>query len=143
MTVTVDLTGLAVAVTGGLFSTILAVALAWVNGHVKDAAARSVLDNAVKNSVGAIQQAATSVIQRAAPAIPGVPTSLAPGVQYVLDQVPDALTRLGVTPQALAAKVEAQIGLKNIETNIATTSSTQPEAVVPPLTTVPAAVSPA
>jgi hypothetical protein len=129
---TVDLTGVAVAVTGGVFSIIGIVLSAWLASHIKDQTAAQTIAAAVNNSLGALQQAATSEIQAVHPALPGVPAALVPGVQYVLDHAGDEATRLGVTPVAIAQKVEAQIGLANIATNLATTASTAP-IVVPPL----------
>ncbi len=129
---TVDLTGIAVSVVSGVFSILGIVALAWVQSHIKDQAAAATLSTAVTNSLGALQQAATSEIQTVHPQIPGVPASLAPGVQFVLDHAGDEAARLGVTPVAIAQKVEAEIGLNNIATNLATTAADTP-AVVPPL----------
>jgi hypothetical protein len=129
---TIDLTGVAVAATGGFFTILGSVLLALINSHLKDKAAREVLTGAVKNSLGAIQQAATSEIQALKPALPGVPASLAPGVQYVLDNAGDEAARLGVTPDVIAQKIEAKIGLANIATNLATTANATPD-VVPPL----------
>lgn len=134
---TIDLTGVAVAATGGFFSILGIVITVWLQSHMKDQAAAATMASAIKNSLGAIQQAATSEIQQIHPSIPGVPAVLEPGVQYVMDHAGDEMTRLGVTPLAIAQKVEAQIGLANIATNIATTSSTKPEVVVPPLAPVP------
>jgi hypothetical protein len=134
---TVDLTGIAVAATGGFFSVLGLVAVAWIQSHMKDQTAAATMTAAIKNSLGAMQQAATSEIQTIHPQIAGVPANLQPGVQYVIDNAGDEMTRLGVTPAAVAQKVEAQIGLANIATNIATTSSTEPAVVVPPLAPVP------
>jgi hypothetical protein len=130
--VTVDLTGIAVSIVSGIFSILGIVALAWLQSHIKDQAAAATLSTAVQNSLGALQQAATSEIQTLHPSIPGVPANLAPGVQFVLDHAGDEATRLGVTPVAIAQKVEAAVGLANIATNLATTQADIP-AIVPPL----------
>jgi hypothetical protein len=128
----VDLTGIAVSAVSGVFSILGIVALALIQSHIKDQAARATIATAVTNSLGAMQQAATSSIQALHPAIPGVPANLVPGVQFVLDQAADETTRLGVTPVAIAKQVEAGVGLSNIATNLATTANDTP-AVVPPL----------
>ena len=133
----VDLTGVATAITEGIFATLGVVLSAWITSHIKDETAAATLTTAVQNSLGAIQQAAVSSVQIFRPQIPGVPASLAPGVQYVLDHAGDEATRLGVTPVAIAQKIDAQIGLANIATNLATTSNDTP-AVAPPLAPVTA-----
>lgn len=138
---TVDLTGIAVSVVSGVFSILGIVALAWIQSHIKDQTAAATLSTAINNSLGALQQAATSQIQAAHPTIPGVPANLAPGVQYVLDHAGDEATRLGITPVAIAQKVEAAVGLSNIATNLATTAADTP-AVVPPLAPVVAVAPP-
>lgn len=137
MGTSIDLTQIAVAVVTGIFAIVTPIALLWIQKHMKDEAARDIITLAVKNSLGAIQKAATSEIQQLKPQIPGVPDSLVPGVQYVLDNAGSSLKRVGVTPDLIAQKIEAQIGLANIATNIATTSSTEPTEVVPPLASVP------
>ena len=80
----VDLTGVAVAAVSGIFSILAIVVPAWLASHIKDQRAAKVVSAAVENSLGAMQQAATSEIQIWHPVIPGVPAALAPGVQYVL-----------------------------------------------------------
>lgn len=136
---TVDATTIVVAIVGGIFSTIMAVALAIINAKIKDKQAAEVISAAVKNSLGALQKAATSEIQTLQPHIPGVPPSLVPAVQYVLDQAPEAAARLGVDSTSIAQKVEAQIGLANIATNLAITANPATPEVVPPLAPTPAA----
>ena len=133
---TLDLTGIAVAVTGGVFSILATVLSVWITSHVSDKAAASRLASAVQNSLGAIQQAATSAISLGRPSIPDVPMALAPGVQYVLDHAGDEAARFGLTNRAIAQKIEAKIGLENIATNIAVSGSATPT-VVKPLDPVP------
>lgn len=135
---TLDLTGVAVAATGGVFSIIATALSVWIASHVNDKAAAARLASAVQNSLGALQQAATSAITIARPSIPDVPASLAPGVQYVLDHAGDEAARFGLTNRAIAQKIEAKIGLANIATNIAVSGSATPT-VVTPLSPVPVA----
>lgn len=127
----VDLTGVAVAVVGGVFSILGPVALAMVNSHIKDETARNVLDKAITNSLGAMQQAAEASVAAARPSIPNVPDHLAPGVQYVLDHAGGELSRLGVTPEAVAGKIQARMGLANIQHNLAVTASATPTVAHP------------
>jgi hypothetical protein len=133
---TLDLTSVIVSVTGGIFSILMIVVPAWVASKVNDKAAAATLSESIKNSLGAIQVAASTAIRTSKPFIEGVPVSLAPGVQYVLDHASDEAKRFGLTPDAIAAKIEAQIGLANIATNIAVSGSATPQ-VVKPLDRVP------
>ena len=128
---TVDLTGVAVAATGGFFSVLGIVISLWLSNHIKNQTDAATISNAVKNSLGAIQQAATSQIQVFHPQIPNVPASLAPGVQYVIDHAGDEMKRAGITPEAVASKIEAQVGLANIANNIAVSSNATPVVMEP------------
>jgi hypothetical protein len=126
---TIDLTGIAVSAIAGIFGVVGPVFLYWLQQHMKDQAAAIVIGKAVTNSLGAIQQAAEQGIRSANPhlMVAGIPPSLAPGVQYVLDNAGPELARFTeITPDAIAAKISAQIGLKAIETNIATAASPAP-----------------
>jgi len=139
---TVDLTGISVAVIAGVFSILAIVVPMLISAHMKDKQAAEVLGAAVRNSLGALQQASTATVlqMHLHTTIPGVPDGLAPGVQYVLDQAGPEAERLGIQPIAIAKKVSAQVGLKAIETNIAVAGSPQPLIPDPlgPLATVPA-----
>ena len=102
------------------------------------AADTAVLGQAVKNSLGAMQQASTLAAQELRPhvSIRGVPDSLTPGVQYVLDHAGPEAARFGITPAAIADKVVAQIGLAQIAANVAVAASASPK-VPDPLGPVP------
>jgi hypothetical protein len=143
----VDLTGIAVCVIGGIFSIVGTVFTVWLQGHMKDQAAAATVSAAVRNSLGAMQQAATVSIKAMDPRLPlptSVPPDLAVGVQYVLDHAGDEAKRLGVTKELIASKVSAQIGLANIATNQATAASDAPSpapldpvALPPPVASIP------
>jgi len=131
---TIDLTGVIVAVIGGAFSIVGTVFLAWLQSHMKDQAAAATIGNAVKNSLGVIQQASTDAVGKWRPAvtIPGVPSNLAVGVQYVLDNATQELARFtDITPQKIAGKIEAQIGLASIATAASPAPSPLPLDPVP------------
>jgi hypothetical protein len=129
---TVDLTGIAVATVSGVFSILGMVLLAIIQSKIKNAQMAELLASAVKNSLGKIQQATVDQVRQAEFLHPQLSPALAVGTQYVADHAPEALAHFGVTPEAVADKIEAQIGLKNIENNIAISASATP-AVVPPL----------
>src|ERR1700721_619851 len=117
--VVVDWTPIVVAVVGGCFSVIGTVFLAWLQAHMKDQTAALALGNAVKNSLGAAQNAVDAglvshPLQTTLPA--GTSPAVAAGVSYVISQAGPEMTRLGITPDAVAAKVAAQIGLSNVPT---------------------------
>ena len=114
---TIDLTQVLIAVIGGTFAVINAVFAIWLQGHMKDKAAAATLATAVSNSLGAIQQAATTGVTLSKPSV-ALPAAVSPqvaiGVQYVLDHAGDEAARLGVTPEAIASKIDAKLGLQTI-----------------------------
>jgi hypothetical protein len=140
MNMTVDLTPIVVAVVGGVFNIVLIAGVALINSKIKDTQMRDVLESALKNGLGKIQVAAVSEIQHARIAIPDVPPEVAVGVQYVLDHAPEAAEHFGLSSEAIADKIIARIGVKNVETNIAIASSASPE-VPEPLAPVPVTVN--
>jgi hypothetical protein len=114
---TIDFTSIAVAVVGGVFSIIGIVATSLINSRMKDTQAAATLNTALTNSLGAVQNAVDvglklHPLQATLPA--GVSPQVATGVQYVLDHAGDEATRLGVTPAAMADKIEAKMGLTKI-----------------------------
>lgn len=130
---TVDLTGIAVSVIGGVFTIIGIVFPVWLQAHMKDQAAAVTVANAVKNSLGAMQQAATRAVTVMNPQarIPGLSNQMQVGLQYALDHAGDEAARLGITPAALADKINAQVGLTEIASNVASASS--PAQTIAPL----------
>lgn len=118
---TIDLTGVAVAAVGGFLSILGSIAMLLINSRIKDKQAADTLAAAVRNSIGAIQQAATTGVALMKPQvrIAGVPDNVAVGVQYVLDHAGDEAARWGVTPEGIADKISAQLGLAAIQANIA------------------------
>ncbi len=135
---TVDLTGIACSIIAGVFSILAIVLPMLISSRIKDAQAAATLTVAVKNSLGAMQQASTEAALALGPhcSIRGVPDSLAPGVQYVLDHAGVEAERFGISPAAIADKVVAQIGLAQIATNQAVAASASPKVPDPlgPLT---------
>lgn len=129
-----NLTEVLASLIGTAGTIIAAVAVALINQRIKDAQLREQLANAARNAVGAVQQGASGMIQRLDPRLPAgiIPDRLVPGVQYMLEHAGEAVSRFGLTPEKLAEKVVAQIGLKEIDSNIAINASPAP-VVVPPL----------
>ncbi len=113
MNTTIDLTQVIIAALTGVITIVSIVATALVNSKIKDANARAVLDNAVTNGAGAMLQAAKGIVTADAPkvTIPGIPATSAVGVQYVLDHAGDEAARFGVTPEAIADKLNAKVGV--------------------------------
>lgn len=108
-----DFTPIVVAVVGGVFSVIGIVATALINSHMKDAQAATVLNAAIGNSLGAVQNAIDAGI-RSHPlqaTIPGITPALAAGVQYALDHAGQEAALRGITPAAIADKINARLGL--------------------------------
>lgn len=117
---TIDLTQIIVALIGGGFTIVSAVATYLINKYVKDKQAADVLEKALQNGIGYLQQAATNEVVAAHVQIPGVPDSIAPAVKYALDHAIPEIKRLGFTPEAIAEKIIARIGTLNVQSNIAT-----------------------
>jgi hypothetical protein len=138
----VDLTGIAVATVSGVFSLLGILGLAWIRNHVNDQAAAATLENALQNGLGAMQQASTAAVMQAKGNLkvvfpPSAPPQLVVGVQYALDHAGVEAARLGVTPIAIADKLIARLGVKQIETNIAVSGSDSqaaPSALAPSAT---------
>lgn len=132
-TTSVDLTQVLIVIIGGVFTIVTTVLGAWltyiVNKNIQDKQAALAVSNAVKNALGKIQQAgqaaAEGEIQQLHPHL-NVPDYLAPGVQYVLDHAGTEAARFGLTPEGIADKIVAQLGLKNMETNLAITQASTP-----------------
>lgn len=139
----VDLTPLLTQLIGGVFSVAAIIIGAWATAfftrNIKDRQAAAVIEATVKNSLGKLQQAgadlASEEIRQYNPRLP-VPEALGPAVQYAVDHAGDEMRRLGITPEAVADKIVREIGLKNIESNLATTASAN-ALVAPPLAPVP------
>jgi len=125
---TIDLTGIAVSCIAGIFGVVGPLFLYWLQSHMKDKQAAVVLEAAVTNSLGAMQQAAETGVKSANPHImvAGISPALGVGVQYVLDHAGDEAGRFGITPAAIADKISARIGLASIAANIATAASPAP-----------------
>ena len=129
----IDVTQILITIISGFFSIVVAVLGAWltyiINKNIQDKQAALAVSNAVRNSLGKIQQAGQAVaegeIQKLHPHL-NVPEYLAPGVQYVLDHAGEEAKRFGLTPESIADKIVAQLGLKNMETNLALTASATP-----------------
>jgi hypothetical protein len=133
---TVDLTGIAAAAITGAFTVLGAVLLAIIQSKIKNAQMASLLSEAVKNSLGKIQNATIVQVNGAAMLHPTLSPNLAVGVQYVVDHAPEAMSHFDITPDAIADKIVAQIGLSNIATNLAVSANATP-AIAAPLSQVP------
>lgn len=127
----IDLTGIAAAAVTGIFGILGAVLLAIIQAKIKNQQMAELLSAAVKNSLGKMQQATVGQLSNVALLHPTIPAAIAPGVQYVVDHAPEALTHFGITPEAVADKIEAQIGLAEIATNLAVTASPAPIIAAP------------
>lgn len=113
---TLDLTEILVALIAASFPIIGSVVSAIVLSRMKDKESARVIANAVKNSVGIFVEAAQGSVTSAQPhiTIPGIPPRLQAPVQYVLDHAGPELVRHGISPEAIAEKVVAQIGLAKV-----------------------------
>lgn len=112
-----DVTTLAILLFIVMLNVIGAIGVYFVQKRIKDAQLRDVLANAVRNSVGIGGQVGTILISRAKPKIDldFVPEFLQPKVAYVIEHADDAIKRFGITPEKIAEKVVAQIGIAAIQ----------------------------
>jgi hypothetical protein len=138
----IDLTGIAVSIIAGVFSILAVIVPIYISSKLKDKQAVDTLNRAVENSLGAIQQA----IEKGLVPATGVSPHLTIGVDYVRSHAGAAADRLGITQAMIGDKISSQIGLKHIETNIATASSAQATplplaSLITPAST-PSAISP-
>lgn len=124
----IDLTTVASTVIAGVFTVLSIVIPLLLQKYLTNKQSAATLSTAIDNSLGAIQQAAQNAVLSASPkiSIPGVSPEVAAGVQYVLDHAGAEAARFNITPIAIAEKISAKIGLANIQTNIATSSSPGP-----------------
>lgn len=122
----IDWTTVIVAVVGAAFPVLGAIATYLINKNMKDTAAAATLDAAVKNSLGAIQQAVETGItkSRSQGLVPGMSAETATGVQYVLDHAGTEAKRLGISEAAVADKVIARVGLAKIAAAESATTTT-------------------
>jgi hypothetical protein len=95
----------------GAFATYL------INDKVKNHQLATQLSNAVQNGLGVIQQDATSVIKSANLTIPIQDPRFRKGVQYVLDNAEEAVAHWRISPDKIAQKLEAKIGLAELGPN--------------------------
>ena len=139
-----DMTQILIALIGASFSLIASFAIYLTNSHVKNTSMAQLLDNAVNNALGFMQQAATTAVRESRPQIHGVPDNIRPGVQYVLDHAGEAVSHFNLKDEHIWDKIVSRSGLKEIETNIAVASSDLPVVNKPldPVPAMPAAVDP-
>ena len=111
-----DLTGLAVSVVGGIFSVLGIVLTAVINSRMKDTQAAATLGAAVKNALGVMQEVSTGAIVALHPSVglPGVTPEMGTGIQYVMDHAGAEAARFGITQEAIAEKIQAQLGLQSL-----------------------------
>jgi hypothetical protein len=113
-TVPLDLTNVALSLITGIFGILGIILPIVINARIKDKQAAATLAAAVANSLGAGEQALKGEVIAVGPkiALPaGVPASLLPNIQYVMDHAGDEAARFGITPVAIASKISAQLGL--------------------------------
>lgn len=128
----VDLTGIASLVAVTFFGVALRVGLVEIRAHVKNVFLRDMLETALGNALGKMQQATDAEIATADALHPTINNPLvAVGVKYALDHAGEAVERFDLTPDALADKIEARLGVKAIETNLAVAGSALPLAPAP------------
>lgn len=131
----IDWTQIIMAVVTTLIPVVGGIATYLINKHIKDKQLRDVLENALNNGLGIIQQVSSGVSYKTSTNLKGVVSDkLVPGVRYVQDHASNAVARWKLTPNDIAEKLVARAGVNEIKTNLAATSSASSPVVVPPLT---------
>lgn len=131
----IDLTAIILAIIGGAFSIIVAIATAVINSRMKDGSAKDTIRAAVQNGLGAMEMATRGLVKDIKPEVQllGVTPKMQIGVQYVLDHAGEELGRFGITPAAVADKLVAQIGLdERAKKLVADVAEVEPKRPVPP-----------
>ena len=96
------------------------------------------LTNAVNNAIGTVQQNAAESLQgKTQLKLTQDDPAIQKGVQYVVNNAAEAIKHFKIPTDRIAQKLEAKVGLKAIETNLAATASPVP-GVTSPLAPVPA-----
>ncbi len=109
----VDLTAVAVAAVGALLTIVGAVATAQINARMKDKQAAATLTAALANAQGAMKQALDEGIRSSVPQIK-ISGTMAVGVQYMVDHAGEEMARFGITPEAIADKLNAKLGVAKL-----------------------------
>jgi hypothetical protein len=124
----VDFTPIINSVLGLVFVIIAGALSNFLMNHMKDKAAAAQLATALQNGLGAMQQAEQkgTMSHPIQLELPGITAAMGAGIQYVVNQVPDALLRLNISKEEIAEKLDARLGVKNIDTNVATAASSAP-----------------
>jgi hypothetical protein len=134
-TVPLDLTNVALSLITGIFGILGIILPIVINARIKDKQAAATLASAVLNSLGAGEQALKGEVIAVGPkiALPaGVPASLLPNIQYVMDHAGDEAARFGITPVAIASKISAQLGLaKRAQDAAVVVAQATPVATIP------------
>ncbi len=120
----VDLTGVAASLAATAFSVLLTVGYAEIRAHVKNRFMQELLDGVLGAALGKMQQATAEEIADAQALHPDISNPLvAVGVRFAVNHADAAVEHFGLTPDAIAEKLEARIGLAQIATNIAIAGS--------------------
>jgi hypothetical protein len=125
-------TPIIVAAIGGVFSVLGVVVTVLLNKYVKDAQMRDVLETALQNGLGVLQQAAKDGVQlkvdpKVEAQLPaGTSAPMTNAVQYVLDHGGEAVERFDVSATMIAQKIVARAGVQEMQTGIPVDSNALP-----------------
>ena len=134
----IAITPIVVALINLAFPAVGAVATYLIHAHVKNQEMATQLTNAVNNAIGTVQQNAAESLQgKTQLKLTQDDPAIQKGVQYVVNNAAEAIKHFKIPTDRIAQKLEAKVGLKAIETNLAATASPVP-GVTSPLAPVPA-----
>jgi hypothetical protein len=121
-----------VALIGGIFSVLGVVVTVLLNKYVKDDQMRKVLETALQNGLGVLQQAAKDGIQITtdpkveAQLPPSVSPQMTVAVQYVMDHADKSVKRFDLQPVMIAQKLMARAGVQELQTGLVAETPTLP-----------------
>lgn len=128
----VDLTGLAASSATLIFAVMSKLALGIIDSHLRHGALRNMLDAAIQGALGKMQQASQADILQARCLHPNIANPLmAVGARFVISHASDAVDHFSLTPDQIAEKIQAQLGLAHIATNLAIAGNDTPATPAP------------
>lgn len=125
----IDYTPIVLQACAGLCTIAGIIVTAAVRKYVSDTTAATALNNAITNSLGAVQNAVDTQL-KSHPLQSNLPSYVSPataaGVQYVIDHAQDEADHFDISPAAIADKINARLGLIKLQSNAAVLSAIGP-----------------
>ena len=121
----IDLTGIASLIASLAFAVLLRVGYAFIRAHVHNQWLADMLDRELGNALGMMQQATQVEINTASELHPTLNPLTAVGVNFMLKHATEAVQNM--SPDMIADKIDAKVGIASIATNLAVAGSPTPD----------------